>query len=148
MAGALRKNLDDGSNCSSSISQSDEKISTIDKQLGSVKPGNDSTRRILPGIGLHLNALAATSKDYMIIKSEIFSSGRQPSLPKTTASIHSPTDSQESLDKSLILASSEIDTDGTENGVQLLEGGSQAPALSEEFNQNSPKKKRHVLLMT
>lgn len=147
MAGARRKNLDDGSNCSSSISQSDEKITANDTQLGSVKPGSDSTRRILPGIGLHLNALAATSKDYVIIKSESFSSGRQPSLPNTTASIHSPTDSQEPLDKSLILASSERDTDGAENGV-LLEDGSQAPAISEEFNQNSPKKKRHVLLMT
>ncbi|XP_015888163.1 protein tesmin/TSO1-like CXC 3 [Ziziphus jujuba] len=144
MAGARRKNLDDGSNCSSSISQSDEKITANDTQLGSVKPGSDSTRRILPGIGLHLNALAATSKDYVIIKSESFSSGRQPSLPNTTASIHSPTDSQEPLDKSLILASSERDTDGAENGV-LLEDGSQAPAISEEFNQNSPKKKRRRL---
>lgn len=150
MAGARRKNIDDGSNCSSSISQSDEKIITNDKQLVSIKPGSDSSRRILPGIGLHLNALATTSKDYNSIKNENFSSGRHLSLPNSTASIHSPTASQEPLHnhKSLIPASSERDTDATDNGVQLLEDASQEPTFSEEYNQNSPKKKRYVLLMT
>lgn len=149
MAGARRKNIDDVSNCSSSISQSDEKITTNDEQLVSIKPGSDYSRRILPGIGLHLNALAATSKDYKIIKNEMFSA-RQLSLPNSTASIHSPTASQEPLHnhKSLIPASSERDTDATDNAVQLLEDASQEPTFSEEYNQNSPKKKRHVLLMT
>lgn len=139
MVSARRKNLDDGSNCSSSVTQPDEKINTNDKHLVSIKPGSDSSRRILPGIGLHLNALATTSKEYKILRNESF--------PNNTASIHSPTPSQEPLHKSLISASSERDTDVTENGVLLLEDASQAPTLSEEYNQNSPKKKRHVLLI-
>ncbi|PQP91896.1 protein tesmin/TSO1-like CXC 2 isoform X2 [Prunus yedoensis var. nudiflora] len=86
MAGARRKSLDNVSNSSSNmLSQSDEKITTNDKQLVPMKPGGESSRCILPGIGLHLNALAKTSKDYKIIKCESLAYGRQLSLPNSTA---------------------------------------------------------------
>ncbi|CAB4292100.1 unnamed protein product [Prunus armeniaca] len=145
MAGARRKSLDNVSNSSSNmLSQSDEKITTNDKQLVPMKPGGESSRCILPGIGLHLNALAKTSKDYKIIKCESLAYGRQLSLPNSTADIHSPTGGQGPVHESFSSASSERDMDGTENGVQLAHDASQEPAFlaNEEFNQNSPKKKR------
>lgn len=147
MAGAHIKNLDNGSNCSSSmLSQSDEMIASADKQLVPFKSGGDSSRCILPGIGLHLNALATTSKDYKVVKHEILATGGQLSMPSSSASLHSPTSGQESLNKLLTLASSEKDPSPAINGVEVTEDASQATAYlaSEELNQNSPKKKRHV----
>lgn len=148
IVGARRKNLGDGSNSSSSmLSQSDEKIACHDKQLVPFKPGGDSSRCILPGIGLHLNALTTTSKDLKNVKHEDLSSGRQSYLPSSTASFHSPTNSQEPLHQSLTTASSERDTDLAENGVAHVEDASHASAylVSDDFNQNSPKKKRRRL---
>ncbi|XP_040985882.1 protein tesmin/TSO1-like CXC 3 isoform X1 [Juglans microcarpa x Juglans regia] len=148
MAGARRKALGDASNFSSSmLSQPDEKITYYDKQLVAIKPGGDSSRCILPGIGLHLNALATTSKDHKNVKHESLSSGIQLYLPSSTASLHSPTNSQEPLHKSLTSVSAERDTDLAENGVSHVEDASQASAylVSEELNQNSPKKKRRRL---
>lgn len=148
MAGARRKNLGDGSNCSSILSPSDEKIACHDKQLVPIKPSGDSSRCMLPGIGLHLNALATTSKDHKNVKLENLSSGRQLYLPSSTASFPSPTDTQEPLNKSLTSPSSERDADLPENGVSHVEDASQAAVylVSDDFNQNSPKKKRHVKL--
>ncbi|KAM1720557.1 hypothetical protein ACFX12_022207 [Malus domestica] len=148
MVGARRKSLDNVPNSSSSmLSQSDEKVTTNDKQLVPMKPGGESSRCILPGIGLHLNALATTSKDYKTIKRENMAYGRQLSLPNLTAPANSPPAGQGPGHESFSSASSERDMDGTENGVQLLQDASQEPAFlaNEEFNQNSPKKKRHVL---
>nr|POF14574.1 protein tesmin/tso1-like cxc 2 [Quercus suber] len=111
------------------------------------KPGGDSSRCILPGIGLHLNALATTSKDYKNVKHEDLSSGRQSYLPSSTASLHSPSNSQEPFLQSLATASSERETDHGENGAAPVEDASQASAyqVSDDFNQNSPKKKRRRL---
>lgn len=145
MAGARRKNLEDGSTSSSVLSQPDEKITNNENQSSLIRPcGESSSRRILSGIGLHLNALATTSKDRKITQNDNLSSGIQIRLPSSTVSIHSPTTGQEGLDKSLVSASSEIDPSATENGVLLLQDSSQAPGslANEEFNQNSPKKKR------
>ncbi|XVE81656.1 hypothetical protein DITRI_Ditri15bG0082600 [Diplodiscus trichospermus] len=138
MLAARRKNLDDGSNSSSSV----------DNQLVPSKPGNDSSRRILPGIGLHLNALAITSRDSKNIKHETLSSGTEKlSFPSSATSILPPAAGQEAVHESLTLASTERETDPVENGVLLAEDASQASAYlaNEEFNQNSPKKKRRRL---
>ncbi|EOY05757.1 hypothetical protein QUC31_016609 [Theobroma cacao] len=138
MLAARRKNLVDGSNTSSSV----------DNQFVPSKPGNDSSRRILPGIGLHLNALATTSRDNKNIKHETLSSGTQKlSFPSSTTSILLPTAGQEAVHESLTSVSTERETDPVENGVQLAEDASQASAylVNEEFNQNSPKKKRRRL---
>ncbi|EXB51136.1 hypothetical protein L484_009100 [Morus notabilis] len=147
MAGARRKNLGDGSSSSSGLSQPDEKITTNEKQLGPLRPCGDSSRHVLPGIGLHLNALTTTSKGNKVRKSDNLSSGIHIRLPNYAASIHSPRAGQEALDKSETPASSIIDTNAAENGVQLLQDASQAPGslASEDFNQNSPKKKRRKL---
>lgn len=147
MGGGHRKNLKNSSGYSSSmLSQSDEEMGTIDKQLIPCKPGGDSSRRILPGIGLHLNALAVTPKQ-KLVKHETLASGRQLNMPSPTASIHSPTSGEESLNKLLPSTSSERDTNLIINEVQVGEDASQASAYiaSEEFNQSSPKKKKRRL---
>ncbi|KAA8548669.1 hypothetical protein F0562_000353 [Nyssa sinensis] len=149
MAGARRKHLDDSSSCGSTmLSQSDGNISSSDRQMVPKGPGNDSTRCILPGIGLHLNALATTSKDCQVVKHETLASARQLAIvPSSTASFHSLTTAQEPVTKSLAVTSVERDMDPTENGVQVAEDGSQASGymVSEEFNQSSPRKKRRRL---
>ncbi|KAJ6898746.1 protein tesmin/TSO1-like CXC 2 [Populus alba x Populus x berolinensis] len=129
--GSRRKNLDDGSTSSSVLVQLDEKTTPKNTQLVPVKPGGDSSRCILPGIGLHLNALAINSKDSRKIKLETFSS---ITLPGSAASFNSRTTDQE-LDESLTLVSSERDNDLNENAVPLVE----------DLSQTSPKKKRRRL---
>lgn len=146
---ARRKNLGDGSNCSSSmILQSDEKMTTEDKQLVPLKPSSDSSRQILPGIGLHLNALAISSQDNKNIRIDSLSNGRYLSLPGSTASFHSPKTTEDPLHESLPSATNERDMVAVENGVSLAEDASQTSAYlaGEEYNQSSPKKKRHVHL--
>ncbi|KAK2647077.1 hypothetical protein Ddye_022272 [Dipteronia dyeriana] len=143
---ARRKNLNDGSNCSSSIIlQSNEKIASEDNQLETLMPTSDSPRCILPGIGLHLNALTLASlpsQDNKNFRLEIFS--RQLSLPTSTASIHSPESGQEPVQDSLTSAAAERDMVPVDDEVPLAEDASQTSAylVGEESNLNSPKKKR------
>ncbi|KAF9677624.1 hypothetical protein SADUNF_Sadunf08G0127000 [Salix dunnii] len=110
--GARRKNIEDGSSSNSVVEQSDEKITNKNTQLVPFKPSSDSSRCILPGIGLHLNALAINSKDSKKIKHETFSSS--VTLSGSAASFHSPTSGQE-LDESLTLVSAERDMDPNDN---------------------------------
>lgn len=146
MAGARRKNLNISSSCSSSmLPQSEEEIASIDKQLVPIKTGGDSSRRILPGIGLHLNALALTPKDLKVVKHESLATGGQLYMPNSTA-FQSPTIGEESLHTLLNSASAERDTKPPVNDIEVAEDDSQASAdiVGEDFNQSSPKKKRHV----
>ncbi|CAK9154415.1 unnamed protein product [Ilex paraguariensis] len=142
MTGARRKHLEEGSSCGSTmLSLPDGNVSSNDKQLAHLKPTNDSSRCILPGIGLHLNALATTSKDYKVVKHEALASGIQLlSAPESSASF------QEPLNSSVAVTSSEIDLGPVENGASGLEEASQVSGyvVNEEFNQSSPKKKRQV----
>ncbi|KAK2980633.1 hypothetical protein RJ640_011441 [Escallonia rubra] len=118
MAGARRKRFDDGSSCgSSALQQSHKDVASNDKHIAPLKPGNDSSRCILPGIGLHLNALATTSMDYKVIKLDDLGLGGQ-----------------------LI----ERDMVSAENEISVVEDASQASgyAGNEEYSQSSPKKKR------
>ncbi|GMP77126.1 hypothetical protein CsSME_00033508 [Camellia sinensis var. sinensis] len=146
MAGARRKHLDDSSSSGSSmLPQPDVNIESNDKQLVPTKPGNDSSHCILPGIGLHLNALARTSKEYSVVSHETLSSGRQLiNDPSSTASIHSLNTGQ---DQYLAVTSMEGNMGLTESGVPGMEDASQASGYiaSEELNQSSPKKKRRRL---
>ncbi|KAK0607136.1 hypothetical protein LWI29_009982 [Acer saccharum] len=140
---ARRKNLNDGSNCSSSIIlQSNDETASEDNQLLPLRPTSDSPRCMLPGIGLHLNALTLASQDNKNFKLEIFS--RQLSLPTSTSSIHSPESGQEPVQESLTSAAAERDMVPVDDGVPLAEDASQTSAylVGEESNLNSPKKKR------
>ncbi|CAK7327104.1 unnamed protein product [Dovyalis caffra] len=126
--GARRKNIEDGSSSSSVFVQSDEITTSKNTQLVPVKLGSDSSRCILPGIGLHLNALAINSKDSKKIKHENFSSSI--TLPGSAPSFHSPTTGQE-LNESLALVPTERDMDPNDNDIPLVD----------DFNQNSPKRR-------
>lgn len=139
-----RKNLEDGSKSGSVSTHPEEKMASMDKQLVPYKSGGVTTRCILTGIGLHLNALATTSKDGTNLNHEKFSSERQLSLPNSSASCHSTPISADPL---LTLVPTERDMDPSENGVQNEEDSAIASAyvLAEDFNQNSPKKKRQVI---
>ncbi|KAL0548224.1 hypothetical protein IC582_012672 [Cucumis melo] len=139
-----RKNLEDTSNGGSVSTHPEEKTASMDKQLVPYKSGGVATRCVLTGIGLHLNALATTSKDAKNLNHEKFSSERQLNLPNSSASCHSPSGG---LDPLLTSAVTERDMDPSGNGVQNEEDGARASAyvLAEDFNQNSPKKKRRRL---
>ncbi|RDY12714.1 Protein tesmin/TSO1-like CXC 2, partial [Mucuna pruriens] len=143
MVNVQRKNFEDNSNTGSSTSVSDEKNVANEKQLLPTKRNGNLQRGILPGIGLHLNALAAL-KDYRGIQIEKLSSGRQLSLPSST-SLHIST-SQEHQHLSLVPVSSERELDSSDDGVQPAEDCSLPSAYmaGEDFNQNSPRKKRQV----
>ncbi|XP_057960299.1 protein tesmin/TSO1-like CXC 3 isoform X2 [Malania oleifera] len=140
MMGVHRKNLHNASALgSSNLSQPDN------EQLVSINPGSDSSRRILPGIGLHLNTLATAAKDRQIVKQEAVASGSRLMTELTsTTSLHPPAINQEPKNNSLALISLERDRDPIESGIHAAEDISQTSTylVNEEFNQSSPKKKR------
>ncbi|XP_019180463.1 PREDICTED: protein tesmin/TSO1-like CXC 2 [Ipomoea nil] len=142
MNGARRQPLDDNSGSSSSI-LAEHDGNTAEKHLVAV---NESSRRVLPGIGLHLNALAVTPRDGKGAKHESFaSSGKQLIIaPTSAANYHLITTSQESLNNSLAVVSSEREIVPTRNGASLNEDASQEPRYvgNEELSQTSPKKKK------
>lgn len=142
MASVRRKNSDDNSKPGSSASQTDEENVANEKKLLPAKRNANSQRCILPGIGLHLNALAAF-KDNKGIQNENFSSAKI-TLPSSSSSL------LEHQHLSLVPVSSERQLDPSDNGIQPAEDCSQAAAYmaGEDFNPNSPKKKRQVQLIT
>ncbi|KAJ4955905.1 hypothetical protein NE237_012688 [Protea cynaroides] len=147
MSGAQKKNLADDSKSSSSVSSHSDVKATDDQELVPLKPGNSSSPCMLPGIGLHLNALATTSKDCRVVKHETLSSGRQLiSMRSSITSFHSVTSGQLTLTTSLALNSTEREIGPADNGM-LVQDASQASTfgVSEEFNSSSPKKKRRKL---
>ncbi|GMH08459.1 hypothetical protein Nepgr_010299 [Nepenthes gracilis] len=135
-----RRNIEDGVISSSANSSNDEeKIGINNKQLLPLKPGGDSSRCILPGIGLHLNALAVASKGCRVLRHE--------TTPSEGLLIVSPSTALESLVNSSGSTSLEKDMGAAENAVQVAEDSSQPPAYvaGDESAQNSPKKKRRRL---
>ncbi|GAB4843345.1 hypothetical protein Ancab_013311 [Ancistrocladus abbreviatus] len=123
----------------SSSTQDEEKVVNNSKQLVPLKSGGDSSQCILPGIGLHLNALAVASKNRRILKRETVSSEGQLRV--------SPMTTLESLVNSSHSTSLEKDMGAASNDIQVTEDTSQASAHvgNEELAQDSPKKKRRRL---
>lgn len=148
IAGAPRKNFGDDSNSiSSNSSRFDEKNASDDKQLVRSKPGNGSSPCILPGIGLHLNALASTSKDCRVVKHEILASGRQLISMPSSVTFNSVSSGQILLNKASAMNSMETDTGPADSGDLVDASQASTFGINEEFNQGSPKKKRHVSLL-
>ncbi|KAE9606468.1 putative transcription factor Tesmin family [Lupinus albus] len=133
MASVRWKNSDDNSNTGSSSTLHGRNV-TDENQLVHTKHNSDSRKCILPGIGLHLNALA-TLKDHNGIKNEKLSYGRKLSLICSTSSLKIST-SQEHHHLALGAVSSEREIDPSNNSVQPAED------CREDLNQNSPKRKR------
>ncbi|KAL4272235.1 hypothetical protein GQ457_13G025550 [Hibiscus cannabinus] len=131
---ARRKSLDGGSNTNSSV----------DSKMEPGNPGGDSSRCIVPGIGLHLNALAIASRDNKSAKVDTLLSGTEKLILPCSTTSNSPTAGQETAHESFLAsASTERETNDVENRVKLADDASQASAyvVNEELNQNSPKKK-------
>ena len=138
-----RKNMEDGSNGCSVSMHPEEKTTSMDKQLVPYKSGGVVTRYVLTGIGLHLNALATTSKDAKNLNHERFSSERQLNLPNSGGSCHSSSTGLDPLSTSIV---TEQDMDPSGSGVQSEEDAAMASAyvLADDFNQNSPRRKRQA----
>ncbi|KAM3356360.1 protein tesmin/TSO1-like CXC 3 isoform X1 [Capsicum galapagoense] len=147
MVGSRRKHVDEGSG-SSAVQDTDGNLACNEKQLVPYKTVNESSRCILPGIGLHLNALAASSKDGKVVKHETSASGKQLLITSGSAVSHHPSvTGQESLSKSLPETSRGLEIVPLENSVPPMEDICQEPVYvnNEELNQTSPKKKRRRL---
>ncbi|CAI9762179.1 unnamed protein product [Fraxinus pennsylvanica] len=130
-ARALRKHLDKNSASDSPLlMQSDGNTSSSDGQRISTKDRSDSSRCVLAGIGLHLNALTTTPKGY-----------------KFVAKFRTPAPQEELLNNSLAVTMLDREVSTVENGVPPVEDESQASGyiVNEEITQSSPKKKRSKL---
>ncbi|KAF9605084.1 hypothetical protein IFM89_013754 [Coptis chinensis] len=99
--GGRKKKLGDDSNSSSSASsQCDGKVSSNDKQLDPIRPCTSSSPCMIPGIGLHLNALAATTKDPRVVKHDTLASGKELiSMPTSLSSLNSLSFEQKALSR-------------------------------------------------
>ncbi|XP_023730306.1 protein tesmin/TSO1-like CXC 2 isoform X2 [Lactuca sativa] len=144
MMGSRRKHLEDISN----VTDSNETGLPNDNSLIPMRTGNgngngngnESSRCILPGIGLHLNALASTLVDQKVVKHESSGSGGQLIIAPPSAAYNSTPSGQE-------LITSMGDASGLENdqsGVPVTEDVSKALGfvVNEELSQSSPRKKR------
>nr|GMD70456.1 protein tesmin/TSO1-like CXC 2 isoform X2 [Ipomoea batatas] len=136
MTGIPKKHLDEntGSDSGSSLwTQSDGNTTSTDKHLVGTKSRCEPSRCILPGIGLHLNALAVAAKDGHAVKHEALASGQQLLVaPGSTANYRSLT----------LISKARV---ALEDGIHLNEDANQSPGYSvnEELNQSSsPRKKK------
>ncbi|KAL6522668.1 hypothetical protein OROHE_016515 [Orobanche hederae] len=109
------------------------------------KVGYESSHRVLPGIGLHLNALAATPNDYKMVRQDSSASRRLLIGPCSSVDFHPPAAGLELSNSVVPVAESlEKENDRFDNAVATVEDGGQALryVASEETNPSSPKKKR------
>ncbi|XP_011073450.1 protein tesmin/TSO1-like CXC 2 isoform X3 [Sesamum indicum] len=147
MAGVRSKHLEENSGSDSSVLPQFDGNTTANLQLVPTKRGNDSSCRVLPGIGLHLNALAATPKDYKIVNHEASASGRLLIGPSSSSNFHHPTSDQELFSNILADNLMEREIDTVESVGLPVEDPCQKSGYmaNEEINQCSPKKKRRRL---
>lgn len=146
-AGARRKHMEENSPSDSSLLLATEgNASSSNKQTIRNKAENDSSR-LLPGIGLHLNALAATPKDFKIVNHESSASGRLLLGPSSSANFPPPNSSQDLLSNALAEYSLQREIDSFDNGGILIEDRSQERGYpgNEDMNPSSPKKRRYAI---
>lgn len=150
MSGARRKHFNENSGSGSSVllQSNDGNSSSNDQNRVPVKTANETSIRVLPGIGLHLNTIAPTPKDFKIVNLDSSASRRLLIGPSSSVHFHPSTTNsgQDLLNNSLPVNSSEQAADGTENTVLPLEDACEASAYmaNEEINHGSPKKKRYI----
>ncbi|KAK1379988.1 CRC domain-containing protein [Heracleum sosnowskyi] len=145
MVGSRRKRLDDGSNCSSSVLlQSHENTASGDKCVVPLNPASDAPKRRLPGIGLHLNTLAATSMDHKTGKHEAFPPGGQPISVSGSAAYFNLSNSQLIPNSALVVTSSDRDICPLEDGILTAENAvpESGCMVNEVLDHSSPKKKK------
>lgn len=148
MAGARRKHMEENSPSDSSLLLTTEgNASSSNKQVIQNKAENDPSRP-LPGIGLHLNALAATPKNFKIVNHESSASGRLLLGPSSSANFPPPKSSQDLLLSSTLAEYSlRREIDSFENGGILMDDHSQESGYvaNEDMNPSSPKKRRYTI---
>ncbi|KAD6795504.1 hypothetical protein E3N88_06400 [Mikania micrantha] len=141
--GSRRKHLEDITNGSSvNLSESNQTIVPSNNLLP-LRTGNDSTKCILPGIGLHLNAIASNLVDHKAVKHENLGSGRQLIIAPSSAAFASMGSGQELIANMSDASSFENDMGPAQN---VAEDGSKALGFvgNDELSQSqtSPRKKR------
>ncbi|RWW31107.1 hypothetical protein GW17_00004291 [Ensete ventricosum] len=110
-----------------------------------LKPKIRESLYALPGIGLHLNALATTSKDRMVNKETLASEKQIISIPCSVGSLTSTTAGRNSLSKSSSAVEKDLCPSGSEVDLQIVSDDAPkdvTPNICEELSQGSPKKKR------
>ncbi|KAL1536123.1 protein tesmin/TSO1-like CXC 2 [Salvia divinorum] len=132
-----RKHMEDGSASDSPLLLTSGGSASSDKQIARTMTENDCYR-LLPGIGLHLNALATTPKDLKIVNHESSASGRLLIGPSSSANF------REDLLRNYSL---ERENDTLEIGGLFMEDHSRESGhmANGEINPVSPKKRRRRL---
>ncbi|KAM4108632.1 hypothetical protein ACB094_03G059400 [Castanea mollissima] len=135
------------SNSSSPAIPSDCEVFPNEKQA-QINTASGYSSTMLPGIGLHLNALATAPTDNKVVKLEspAFRS-KQIIMLNSLVSCNPLTPGQNRLDKSLTLKTLEGELAPHYNEAQVTENAPQTStsAVSEEFDQSSPRRKRFKL---
>ncbi|KAL8100196.1 protein tesmin/TSO1-like CXC 2 isoform X2 [Apium graveolens] len=139
MAGSRRKPLTDISNVGPTM--------LSHPYDNPIKPKHDIPRCNLSGIGLHLNALASTSVNHNVTKSEALTTDRQQLSLFSSGVCLDSSYRQEQPKESLVASSSEINMLPAGEDMSLVEDAGQASedVVNEALDHNSPKKKRHKL---
>ncbi|CAL9108555.1 unnamed protein product [Musa acuminata var. zebrina] len=109
-----------------------------------LKPEIRESLYALPGIGLHLNALATTSKDRMVNMETLASEKQIIRIPCSVGSLTSTTAGRNSLRKSSAVEK-DLCPSGSEVDLQIVSDDAPkdaTPNICEELSQGSPKKKR------
>lgn len=107
------------------------------------KPKHDIPRCNLSGIGLHLNAIASTSVNHNVTKSEALTTDRKQLSLFSSAVCLDSSIRQEQPKESLVASSSEIDMLPAGEDMSRVEDAGQASEMvNEALDHNSPKKKR------
>ncbi|KAK9070947.1 hypothetical protein SSX86_009515 [Deinandra increscens subsp. villosa] len=141
--GSRRKHLEEVTNGSSvNLSESNQTIAPSNNNLLPLRTGNDSSKCVLPGIGLHLNAIASNLVDHKVVKHENSGSGRQLTITPSAA-YSSMGSSQDMITKLSGAPSFENDIGSVQNVAEdaskaLVFVGNDEPSQS----QTSPRKKR------
>ncbi|XP_074292652.1 protein tesmin/TSO1-like CXC 2 [Silene latifolia] len=127
------------SNSAASPGTSNEKI------LVASKPGSRKRSSVLPGIGLHLNALAATGREKIIVKRENLTCRRQlVSAPRTMSLFNSNNQDTESPNPPLASEVFETTCQVQKDDICLNENASESSAIGDSIGipPSSPIKKR------
>ncbi|XP_071691531.1 protein tesmin/TSO1-like CXC 2 [Rutidosis leptorrhynchoides] len=145
--GSRRKHLD-SNDSSVNTSESNQTVLSNDNQLLlPMRTENDSSRCVLPGIGLHLNAIASNLVDQKVVKHENLGSGRQLIIAPHS-SLYGSMGSGQELMATLSDAPPSLENDmgSIQIGGPVSEDGSQALGftVNEELSQSqtSPRKKK------
>ncbi|KAL9225494.1 hypothetical protein vseg_001411 [Gypsophila vaccaria] len=139
-----RKLLSD-TTASSPIYSMAERNTSSEKYLVDSRPGSNKFSSVLPGIGLHLNALAATGREKIIVKRENLTCRRQLiSAPRSISSFDSPNLVVQSVNPALGTETVESVYEAQKDTIYLSENASESSALVEDLGlpASSPTKKR------